>query len=116
MKIEKAIRYVITPPLAAALILMWPFCTAQADYFSPSTYWECILDKMPDATDDRIASDTQRQCQKDFPNTEEYEVDAWRIFGPSSYKECMSSYITQTRSIYARTMLQQACFRLFSRK
>jgi|GEM_PF-945230 len=116
MKKGKTTRRMIAPSLTTVLIFSWPFCTAQADYFSPSTYWECILDKMPDATDDRIASDTQRQCQKEFPNTEEYEIDAWRIFGPGSHEECMSSYIQQTRSIYARTMLQQACFRLFSRK
>lgn len=83
MKNEKPKRRLI----AAALILLWPFCTAQAGYFGPSAFWECILDKMPDATDDRIASDAHRQCQKEFPKTEEYDTDAWRIFGPETRDE-----------------------------
>ena len=116
MKKGKTIRRMIAPSLATVLIFMWPFCSVQADYFGPSTFWECILDKMPEADNDRAASDTHRQCQKEFPKIEEYETDAWRIFGPETREECTSSFMAQTRSVYARTMLRQACYRLFSEK
>jgi hypothetical protein len=105
----------IWPMVAIVTFEFFLFAPAQADYFSPSTFWECMLEKMPEADNDRTASEMHRECEKEFPKTEEYETDAWRIYGPANHEECMSDYIAQTRSVYARTMLRQACYCLFSK-
>lgn len=101
--------------------------TANAGWFSPSNYWECVLDRMPSAQNKIVARAINNQCRNDF-KSREYEP-AWLAgtlrekaliearknlpWGIKTTDECVIKYATKAPDDLAARHIRRVCHELY---
>jgi hypothetical protein len=85
---------------------------AGAAWLGPANYWECILDGMPGAKNDLVATEIMRACAEDFPRDGEIEEKA-PLFGIRTAGECALKYGEEVSSPVAAQQIRTACYRLY---
>lgn len=96
-----------------ALLGIWPASLPQAGLFGPSTFWQCILDEMPEAKNDQAARAAHAHCEAEFPAKDNYEPDSWQLTGPSTAQACTEKYAKETPSLYGRILIRKACYLIY---
>lgn len=87
---------------------------ADAGFFGPSNYHECILDEMPGTKNNIVAREIRRKCSKDFPSQGAITKKS-SLFGVDTAGECIIKYGEDVSSKHAASSIRRACRNLYRR-
>ena len=87
---------------------------AQAGWFSPDNYWECLLKEMRHVQSDTIAEEVISACKDRYPFHERLFIEKKRSwFGPKSSSACVIKYGKHVQSELGARYIQSACYKLY---
>ncbi len=86
---------------------------AYAGVFGPSTFAQCLLDRLPGVGNDTAAGQIYAKCLREFPpardNPEPAPLYRWYKDGP----DCTIAKARDTASPFAGRLIMYACWRIY---
>ena len=86
--------------------------TASAGMFGPSNIYECILEEMPGAKNDRYATEVYIKCKNKFTD-DEIPQKKKSLFGVKTFSECVLKYGKDVSGERAVRLITISCDKLY---
>lgn len=87
---------------------------ANAGWFSPDNYWECLLKNMKKVQSDTIAEEVVASCKNQFAFHDRIFIEKKRSwFGPKTASACVLKYGKQVQTELGARYIQSACYKLY---
>lgn len=100
--------------LATFLTLALQVSNANAGWFNPDNYWECLLKEMQHVQSDTIAEEVVDTCKQQYPFHERIFVEKKRSwFGPKTASACVLKYGKHVQTELGARYIQSACYKLY---
>ena len=82
---------------------------AEAGWFGPNNYAECIFERMEGVSSDKAALAIAGACRRQFPGD-----STPGFFGPNNFDDCIATNMKNVSSDNAALAIASACRQLFS--
>jgi hypothetical protein len=100
------------------LLLLVGSPAAEAGVFSPNSFDECILERMPGTANESAARAIRQQCFDEFPDFDPEKEPKKRgsFFASMTAQECFAYYAKTTPDETAAAQIRRSCFRMYFAK